>query len=54
LLRYGAEPMSNAHDHRSARAGNAESIAVRLPRPGVWYAKVTGAHAGASLHVRID
>ncbi|UHQ20740.1 S8 family serine peptidase [Lysobacter sp. KIS68-7] len=54
LLRHGAEPMSTAHDQRSARSGNSESITVRYPRTGIWYAKVAGAHAGVSLHLRID
>jgi serine protease len=54
LVRYGAEPMSNAFDHRSARTGNTESVSLRFPRPGAWYVKVAGAHAGVSLHSRID
>lgn len=54
LLRHGAEPMQHGYDQRSARPGNTESVAVRAPRPGVWYAKVVGTHAGVSLHVRID
>jgi len=54
LLRHGAEPMSHAYDQRSARAGNSESVTVRFPQAGTWYAKVAGAHAGVSLHVRID
>lgn len=54
LVRYGAEPMSNAFDHRSARTGNTETVSLRSPRPGVWYVKVAGAHAGVSLHARID
>jgi len=54
LVRYGAEPMSNAYDQRSARAGNTEAVSLRSPRPGVWYVKVAGAHAGVSLHARIN
>jgi serine protease len=54
LVRYGAEPMSNAFDHRSMRTGNTESVSFRFPKAGIWYVKVAGAHAGVSLHPRID
>lgn len=54
LLRNGAEPMSHAYEQRSARPGNTETVSVRAPRAGTWYAKVAGTHAGVSLHVRID